>query len=223
MQFTMHQSDAFKKQKKSCDAYLALNDPLTPAGVETSVYLIYRVQGNDTTLSTMFSQKYIAEQHTGFGGIDAAVRGNSGTQVGKGKVKYEAITKKAKFQGGGHAEEMFIRSFDKITQDLAQNGSFTVTRVELFVSKIPCCKRDKIGSSAFELNGVIYPEGCGVKLNKFIKSKPDIEWAICYEKDYAGTDLDGETRNQMIILDHEANAKVYRYLPTGLVQHIALN
>jgi hypothetical protein len=81
--------------------------------------------------------------------------------------------------------------------DLATNSQFNVTRMELFVSKIPCSKRENIGSSAFMIDGYddIFPEGCGPKLVKLSGLLPNINWIICYEKDSSGSPVGADTKN----------------------------
>jgi len=230
MQFKMHESEAFKKEKKACDAYLGGADPYTPAGSDKGVYLIFRVNHDEASMATIFSLDYRDEARTGYGGVSPAVRGKSGTQLGKGKVKYQTITKKAKKQGGGHAEEVFIRSLGKILKDLVEH-KYKVTDFEVFISKIPCFKEGNIGSSAFILKSsdaswassdTLYPEGCGPKLNLLAKTCSSINWAFCYEKDYAGTSVDEKTKKQMITLAGEKNASVFRYANDGRVHQVTV-
>lgn len=220
MSFALHESDAFKREKKACDAYQSLQDKYTPKQAAMGVYLIYRLNGDDETMGTVFSLSYTAEPAIDSGtpgSYGEAVRGTSGTKIGKGKIPYDTITKVAKLQGGGHSEEIFIRSISKIFSDPTLMGK-PVSKVEMFISKIPCCKFENIGSSAFAIGNDIFPEGCGAKLQILVNKFPAIEWAFCFEKDYADNiEVDKITKSKMAQLSSEKNVKVYRYGTGGVI------
>lgn len=198
--FNMVNSDRFRREKAACDAYMSGVDPYKK--VRNDVYLIFRLDEDDTTLGCTFDRGYkrdLVVPPGQAGGLTKNTRLN----------KYDSAP--APNQEGGHAEELFIRSLYKLAGDHGNPG-----KVEVFTSLIPCMFIGGHGSNAFTIgSGKIMPKGCGAKLNYLVDLYPGIEWAFAYENDYTGKGnaIDHATKKEMLVLGGKANASVYRYLP----------
>lgn len=193
MPFSMHHSNRFIKELQACNAY---REQIRAQTGNVSEFLIYRFDSDDSTLGSIFSMDHTTpvREEPGAGGIYPAQ---------KGRVKNNKITKLHPHQGGGHAEEIFMRSLNKFTE----YGN--LNEVELFISMIPCDR-----SSAFIMNvnntKVVAPSGCGDKLIMMINCFNGIKWEICFDREYTG-DTGQRTRNKMLQLQSKSNANVYKY------------
>ncbi|MFD1217719.1 hypothetical protein [Microbulbifer celer] len=184
MSFAMHLTNEFQKALNACNSYRQQIQGDTE-------FLIYRLNSSNRSMGNLFSMAHQTPMRTGFGGIKEAV---------KGKAKNNRITRPHRHQGGGHAEEIFLRSMHKFE---------SVSKVEMFISLIPCDR-----SSAMQINldneDVFVPSGCGAKLKFLAERYPNISWEICYERIYDGN-TGQRTHQYMIKLSTFHNANVYRY------------
>lgn len=198
IKFEMHSSSRFPSQKKACDAYL--KDPHKAAGVKNVVYLIFRLDGDDSTLGCIFDRGY---------GRSPAVRPGEAGGITRNTRLDMTSGRAAGMQEGGHAEEIFIRSLYKLAEEYG-----TPRRIEVFTSLIPCMPVARHGSNPFTIrDGKVMPAGCGAKLNYLVDLFPQIEWAFAFERDYDGQGkaLHSATMKEMLALTSKRNASVYRY------------
>ncbi|WP_444945432.1 hypothetical protein ACJJIP_14625 [Microbulbifer sp. VTAC004] len=203
MPFTMHQSRRFVREFEACNAYRQQT-----GGVNE--YLIYRFDSDDSTLSNIFSIDYKTPVRSSPlpGGIYPAQRG----RLNSSKTK---VTKPQNYQGGGHAEEIFLRSLDKFT------SYGPVGRIEMYISKIPC---NYSSAMMVNVNGSNHhvPSGCGNKLQLMIEAFTNINWYICFDREYSGATQGRETKQKMLVLDAKMNCEVYRY-NNGALNRVSAN
>ncbi len=196
--FDMHKSSYFGSQKAACDAYL--KDPNKTKGIKNVVYLIFRFDGDDSTIASVFDR--------GYKETPAVAPGEKGGILGNTRLNMSGRGAAAK-QEGGHAEEIFIRSLYKLAEEYGNPS-----RIEVFTSLIPCMPIAKHGSNPFNIGqGKVMPSGCGAKLNYLVDLFPGTQWAFAFERDYSdqGKALHHATMNQMLVLSRKKNASVYRY------------
>lgn len=198
VKFDMHKSSRFGSQKAACDAYL--KDPNKTKGVKNVVYLIFRLDGDDSTMASIFDRGYKDTLAVAPGQIGGLTRNTRLNMSGKGT---------AAKQEGGHAEEIFIRSLYKLAEEYGNPR-----RIEVFTSLIPCMQIAKHGSNPFAIGqGKVMPAGCGAKLNYLVDLFQEAQWAFAFERDYSdqGKAVHHATMKQMLVLSKKKNASVYRY------------
>lgn len=201
--FYMIASEQFKREKAANDAYLKAEDDFYKA-TKNLVYLIFRFDNDDSTLASTFDRGYkknLAVPTNAAGGLSKNIR-----------LKPDSM-EPANLQEGGHAEEIFIRSLQKLAREYG-----APQKIEVFTSLIPCMFVGAHGSNAFLIgNGQVMPEGCGAKLNLLVDMYPTVSWAFAYEKDYyaQGGKIHHATTKEMLVLDGKPNASVYRYLSSS--------
>lgn len=196
--FDMHKSSYFGSRKAACDAYL--KDPNKTKGIKNVVYLIFRFDGDDSTMTSIFDR--------GYKQTPAVAPGEVGGLTRNTRLNMSAKAAAPK-QEGGHAEEIFIRSLYKLAEEYGNPR-----RIEVFTSLIPCMPVAKHGSNPFTIGqGKVMPAGCGAKLNYLVDLFQQAEWAFAFERDYSdqGKALHHATMKQMLVLSTKKNASVYRY------------
>lgn len=83
-------------------------------------------------------------------------------------------------QGGGHAEEYFLRRMLSLA-----NAGNVPTQIELFISRIPCASSSMMWRFDFQGNLITLPAGCGAKLLTAVQMTPGTQWDIAYGQGYA--------------------------------------
>ncbi|HEX5719473.1 MAG TPA: hypothetical protein VF179_25150 [Thermoanaerobaculia bacterium] len=88
-------------------------------------------------------------------------------------------------QGGGHAEEMFIRSLPRLFTEYGQPFL-----IEIYISKIPCGEASPswIGPRPDDASKtMLWPQGCGPKFHCLFKLCPSVDFELIYEDTYPAT------------------------------------
>jgi hypothetical protein len=170
--------------------------------VTGTVYLISRLDNDDGSLRAMWDAPYTPDQinyferdaenrwHALYGNIHKLQTEprqaqllndrNKPVQGTAGKIKGSTLTSAAR-QGGGHAEEFFLRYL----MGLANKGIIPIV-IDLFISRIPCAATSM--SWEFEFNGNLetLPAGCGPKLYEVIRRTARISWYLAWSEGYEG-------------------------------------
>ncbi|WP_455805460.1 hypothetical protein [Pseudomonas fluorescens] len=183
---TLVESSEFIRHKRSLDV-LARQSP-------GYVYLISRFDDDDSTICTFGSMGYRDNPiKTGIGGVALVtlagmkqqrriqpadrLRGPfiQGSQSVLGTLRVIENPQ----QGGGHAEELFLR---KLPQMFDEYGA--ASKIDIFISKIPCASASSNWILPTANGDLLLPAGCANKLAAVIRSSEGITWRIWWEHGY---------------------------------------
>lgn len=124
-------------------------------------------------------------------------------------------------QGGGHAEEYFIRFLLTEYAYAFHGGNLThllPQKVELYVSRIPCPRSSAawLFSSPEGGGAMFFPEGCGPKLYEVMRRTTNIRWTLTYDEVFPHQDTTAEALawlNRMNSLAHVQAGPRLQMLP----------
>ncbi|MFC3943751.1 hypothetical protein CCU68_32070 [Pseudomonas gingeri NCPPB 3146 = LMG 5327] len=183
---TLVMSPEFIRHKRSHDAY-ARQSP-------GYVYLISRFDDDDSTICTFGSMGYLdAPLKTGVGGVAPVTLATLKLQrrvqpadlvrgpfiQGSHSVPGDQSVIEKSQQGGGHAEELFLR---KLPQMFDEYGP--ASKIDIFVSRIPCASQSSNWILPTPDGEMLLPAGCANKLAAVIRSSSGITWRIWWEQGY---------------------------------------
>jgi len=156
----------------------AVTDMSTKASVQL-VGLVLRFNGDDRTIRDLWSEPSNTPKHK-YNPHHAdrlqVYRHNNDADAGRGERAANKIVDLA----GYHAEELLIICWAALLRgsELDENQ---LRRVDLVLSKSPCCGRAASSMLRLEGNPKYLPIGCAAKLAAFITSKNmAIEWRIAF-------------------------------------------
>lgn len=152
------------------------------AGNDYDVFLISRFDENDDTIRPYLSNTY-SNHH------DPSLYPARVQQKAKGNTWRDAD-----LQGGGHAEEKFIRSLNEL------GGEFGAPNlIEVYVSRIPCASISRVWTAhkPFEQEDMLWPAGCGPKLRFAMESTPHIRWVLFWEEGYERLEVQAACEAQL--------------------------
>lgn len=192
-----------------------------------TVYLIFRLDDDDTTVETMWDAPYARDQtttveggHQRFAFVDKyqtfntrsiqavddrgrPLRGRAGRPGGTTNVR-------ADNQGGGHAEEFFLRRMLQFAND-----GYVPRTIEIYISRIPCSDTSPMWRVNFGGQVITFHPGCGRKLLQAVQHTPTTQWYIAYGQGYARADTQASCAARIDRIDREPNAQaghISRYL-----------
>jgi hypothetical protein len=157
------------------------------------VYLISRFGDDDSTICYFGSMGYReAALPTGIGGVESVTlltfKGPKKVQLtevqpvfiaGSEFVPANQVPVIKPQQGGGHAEELFLRKFEKLCAEFGKPN-----KIDIFISKIPCAKVSSGWMLTIAQGNVILPCGCSSKLALVARHWSDITWRIWWRDAY---------------------------------------
>jgi len=169
------------------------------AGDDYDVFVISRFDGDDETIRPYLSNIY-SDHH------DPSLYPAKSLQKAKGNSFRDADR-----QGGGHAEEKFVRSLNELGE------MFGVPQViEVYVSRIPCASTSRAWSAhkPFEPEDMFWPAGCGPKFLIAMKATPHIAWHLYWEEGYEkNLKAHSESLGQLTLLSQLPNVTVAQWTP----------
>lgn len=156
------------------------------------VYLISRFDDDDRTLNVCWdasysqaSRNYLIDDRWYYGEVrklapekvDPGQLLDAGGRPVRGKAGVIKGFKMAEspMQGGGHAEEYFLR---RLMAHLEQG--YVPESIEIYVSRIPCPDTSMMWQFYFAGGRYSLPAGCGPKLYLVISTLHRIEWTLAY-------------------------------------------
>lgn len=169
------------------------------ASGDYDVLVISRFDGNDDTL-----RPYLSTAYTGH--HDPTLYPAALQQRAKGNTWRDADV-----QGGGHAEEKFIRSLNELASLFGQPEL-----IELYVSRIPCAGRSSPwrAHKPFEEEDMLWPPGCGPKFRVAMEATPHIRWHFYWEEGYdANPKAHAESLAQLTLMSQLPNVRVAQWTP----------
>ena len=167
-------------------------------GGDWDVFVISRFDEDDETLRPYLSTAY--SDH-----FDPTLYTAVLQQRGKG-----GVWRGADDQGGGHAEEKFIRSLNELVELFHRQPRL----IEVYVSRIPCGKRSSPWQAhkPFEPVDMLWPEGCGPKLYLAMEATPHIKWELLYEENYGNERSQAESTVHIVRMNDLPNVRAGQWL-----------
>lgn len=185
-----------------------------------TVYLIFRLNDDDDSVESMwdapfergqvttverghqrfaFVEKYQTESTRSIQPLDDKGKQIQGRAGRPGGQTYAP----AEMQGGGHAEEFFLRRM----LQLANTRNIPNT-VELYISRIPCAIMSPMWRCQFGGNLITLPEGCGAKLLQVVRhTQASTQWYIAYDESYNRPDMQASCLAHITRINNEPNAE----------------
>lgn len=202
-------SSAARAVYEECERIRAITtNQRNPSG---QVYLIYRFDDDDSTLGVMWDSKYSSGQDTtalswsdSNGGththprFDFVEKRESKSRVfgvfldknnkplrGKAANIKRSYEEPAEMQGGGHAEEFFLRHLLAVMKESQLGHAFIPKKIDLYISRVPCANTSPAWLVNFNGQSIRLPLGCGPKLFVAARYLSFIDWNIFYGQDYS--------------------------------------